>query len=265
MFIFLSKFLPQFIYPLGLSSILIVLALFLRKRPRWLTICLVAALGLIWISGNRWVAISLARSLEWQYLPNPNLPTAEVIVVLGGGTETNLPPRPATELNNAGDRVLYAYRLYEARKAQNLLLSGGSIASFDQRASSPAEEMAELLRLMKVPESALWLETASRNTYENAYNSYQILHQKNINRILLVTSAMHMPRSVALFKKQGFEVIPAPTDYTVTQAEWDALFTGNLGSILLNLVPSPGNISLSTAALKEYIGMAVYRMRGWMD
>ena len=85
-----------------------------------------------------------------------------------------------------------------------------------------------------------------------------------IRRIILVTSASHMPRSVALFEKQGFEVIPAPTDFTVTQAGWDKLKSGGLASQVLSLLPSAENLGLTTRMLKEYFGMLVYRLNGWM-
>jgi uncharacterized SAM-binding protein YcdF (DUF218 family) len=74
-----------------------------------------------------------------------------------------------------------------------------------------------------------------------------------------------MPRSVALFEHQGIEVIPAPVDYAITQAGWDNLFAFNLETTLVNLVPTVGNMSLTSSILKELIGMQVYRLRGWMD
>jgi uncharacterized SAM-binding protein YcdF (DUF218 family) len=73
-----------------------------------------------------------------------------------------------------------------------------------------------------------------------------------------------MPRSVALFEQQGLQVIPAPCDYSVSQANWNDLMHPNLQSFLIALVPSDSNLEATSSALKEYIGMLVYRMEGWV-
>jgi uncharacterized SAM-binding protein YcdF (DUF218 family) len=263
MFVFLSKFLPPLIYPLGLVTILLALALLLRKKPRLRNTCEAAALLLLLIASNRWVAYSLARTLEWRYLPQEAIPAADVIVVLGGGTEPAFPPRPMVETNSAGDRVLYAARLYQQGLAPAVLVSGGNITWLEDREVTPADEMQELLLLTGVPKEAIWLESRSQNTYENALYSADLLAQKGITRVILVTSAMHMPRSVALFKAQGLDPIPAPVDFTVTQAGWDEL-TATPSGLLVNLLPNPGSLSLTTSVLKEYLGMLIYGLQGWL-
>jgi uncharacterized SAM-binding protein YcdF (DUF218 family) len=268
MFVFLSKLLPLLVYPLGLGCILLAAALIFRKRARLQTALLISVLLVLFLGGNRWIAISLARSLEWRYLPQQSIPTADVIVLLGGSTEPAYPPRSQVEVNSAADRVLYAAALYHAGKAPAILLSGGSIAWQDgdapEEGGSPAADMAELLGRLGVPQEALWLETRSLNTYENALYSREILQEHAIERILLVTSALHMPRSVALFEKQGIEVIPAPADFTVTQQGWDNLFSGSLETRFISLLPNASSLSLTTNVLKEYIGILVYRLRGWL-
>lgn len=264
MFIFLSKFLPQFIYPVGLATVLIILALVFQKRKKWQNAAIITALVVLFIAGNRWVAFSLTRSLEWQHLPPAVLPQAEVIVLLGGGTEPAQPPRPIVELNSAGDRVLYAASLYQQGKAPYLLLSGGNIDWLNAQESTPAGQMASVLEMMGVPDSAIWLEPESLNTYENAVNSAGILAEKDIDHIILVTSATHMPRSVALFQAQGLRVIPAPTDFKVTEENWHALWQPNLSAQLTQLMPNIANLNMTTTALKEYIGIFVYRLRGWL-
>jgi uncharacterized SAM-binding protein YcdF (DUF218 family) len=264
MFIFLSKFLPLFVYPLGLIFLLILLGIFLRRRPRLQVMLLVAALLILMIGSNRWASYALAQSLEWQYLPLNPVPNADAIVVLGGGTESEQFPRPAVEVNSAGDRVLYAARLYKEGKAPVILLSGGNISWLSGRSMTPAAEMASLLKLMDIPGEAVWLQPKSQNTYEDALYSSQILKEKGIKRVLLVTSAMHMPRSVALFQHQGIEVIPAPTDYTVTEAGLENATSLNLETFLVNLMPNTSSLSLTTNVLKEYIGIFTYRLKGWL-
>lgn len=263
LFIFLSKFLPPFVYPLGLAWMLVLLALFLNRRPRGQRLALILVLLLLWLGGNRWVAAALTRGLEWRHLPPDPLPQAEAIVLLSGGTEPMERPRPIVELNGSGDRILYAAQLYHQGKAGHILLTGGRIDWQSQDSSSPTQEMSAILEMLNVPAAALWLEPDSRNTYENAVFSAKILKEKGIQRILLVTSAWHMPRSVRLFEAQGLEVIPAPTDFIVTQADWEGLTHGDLRSYLTGLVPSASNLALTTQILKEYIGILVYEIRGW--
>lgn len=264
MFVFLSKFLPLFVYPLGLIFLLIILALILRRRPHLQTTLLVIALVILYAGSNRLVSYSLARSLEWKYLPLNPVPQAEAIVVLGGGTESEQYPRPIVEVNSAGDRILYAGRLYREGKAPVILLSGGNINWLSGRTMTPAAEMADILKLMDIPDEAIWLQPKSQNTREDALYSSEMLKEKGITRILLVTSAMHMPRSVALFEHQGIEVIPAPVDYTVTEAGLENAFSLEPETLLVNMMPNTSSLGLTTNVLKEIIGFYTYRLRGWL-
>lgn len=264
MFVFLSKFLPLLIYPLGLACLLIILALVFSKHRRLRTAVLWAALALLWLGGNRWVSSSLTRSLETQYLPPATYPKVEAIVVLGGGTESSGSPRSGVELNGAGDRMIQAVRLYREGAAPTILLSGGNITWLGNRPSTPAEEMEEILLLMGVPQDALILQTKSQNTQEDAAYSAQILRARGIDEVILVTSAAHMPRSVALFEKQGIKVIPAPADFNVPDYEWEGLWRGNFATQMINFLPNAGSLSQTTSSLKEYIGLWVYKLRGWI-
>lgn len=259
MFVFLSKLLPIFVYPLGLACLLILLALAFSHRRRWRTGLLASALALLWLGGNRWVAMGLARSLEWRYLPPQEIPAAEVVVVMGGGTEAPEFPRPMVELNASGDRLTYAAMLYQQGKARHILVSGG-LLDWSSRATTPAQDMAALLEMLGVPQDAIWLQDRSRNTYEDAVYSAQILREKEVQRILLVTSAWHMPRALRLFQAQGLEVVPLPVDFSATISKTN---TADLRAFMLNLFPSVDNLATTTRMLKEYIGIFVYDLRGW--
>lgn len=261
MFVILSKILPPLFYPLGLACLILIFALIFFRSPRLARSATLIALLLLWLGGNRLFSYQLARSLEWQYLPQASYPPADAIVVLGGGTLSANYPRIMPEVNGAGDRLFYAAKLYQQGSAPLILLSGGTINWYTPD-EGPARDMAELMTMLGVPQSSLLLEGKSRNTFENAQMSREILQPMGINRILLVTSALHMPRSVKVFQSQGFEVIPAPTDYTVTQSGWQTMTQINPMSIFLNLIPSAENLALTTRSLKEYIGMFAYRWLG---
>lgn len=258
---FISKFLPLFVYPLGLTWILLILALWLKKKPRLQKTAIALAIALIWIGGNSWVATSLIKALEWQYLPPEEFPQSQVIVILSGGLNAPLYPRSTVEVSGAGDRVIYGAHLYHQGVAPKILVTGGQVPWVGEPTPG-ADNMEEFLLLLGVPKEAVWKETESRNTYENALYSRQFLETKGIDRIILVTSAFHMPRSVMLFEQQGFEVIPAPTDYNVTQVEWENLWKFDLVTYLFNLFPKAGNLSATTTSLKEILGLIVYSIRG---
>ncbi len=262
MFIFLSKLLPIFLYPLSLAALLLIGGLLIRK-PQWRKRAIFLATLLIWLGGNGWVTGALLKSLEWQYLPLENIPNADIIVVLGGGTQPHLYPRPGPELDDAGDRIIYGAQLYREGKAPLILVTGGHLPwSFSPQGA--AQEMADLMTFMGVPENAILLEEESANTYENAIFTKNILAPRGITRIILVTSAFHMPRSVAVFEKQGFEVIPAPTDFIVTQFDQTLPFSQVWPNYLFSLFPSAGNLDQTTLALKEYLGILTYWARGWL-
>jgi uncharacterized SAM-binding protein YcdF (DUF218 family) len=117
--------------------------------------------------------------------------------------------------------------------------------------------------MIGVPSESIWQQPKSRNTYEDALYSAQILKEQGIRRILLVTSAWHMPRSVRLFQAQGLEVVPAPADFYVTDADWNRLTSLDLRAQILGLLPSVDNLGLTTRMLKEYLGMLVYDLQGY--
>ncbi len=264
MFVFLSKLLPLFVYPLGLTCVLLVFALIFSRYRRLRNAMVIASLVVLYLASNRWVAYGLAQSLEWQYLPPDKLPNVQAIVVLGGGTESQQFPRPTVEINAAGDRILYAAQLYRKGIAPVLLLSGGSIDWQDGDGGTPADDMAAILKEIGIPESSLWLQNRSQNTHDDAIFSAEMLKQAEITKIVLVTSAAHMPRSVALFKHQGLEVIPAPVDYTVTRQGWQTLANGGWQAKLISLLPNASSMGLTTNVIKEYLGIFIYHLQGWL-
>ena len=199
----------------------------------------------------------LLRSLEDRYpqAPVESIAKADAIVVLGGGTSGGpAAPGQAPGLAENSDRLLFAARLFRAGKAPLIVFSGGTIPFLGSRPKgSEAESAAQLLKEWAVPNQAILLETRSRNTRENALFSRQILQGRGASHILLVTSAFHMPRASAAFRKLGFQVTPAPADFQTRDDE---------GPLLLFL-PDAQSLADSERALKEWLGMLVYRLRGW--
>lgn len=263
MFLYLSKLLPLFFYPLGLSCVSLIVALvMLWKRPRIAAGAIALALSLLLLSSNGWVCNLMVRALEWQNIPAAQLPNADAIVVLGGATRSSFWPRPSVDLSEQGDRLIYAAQLYRQQKAPIIILSGGRI---DWRGSGSSEsaDMVTLLTSIGIPSQALVQDPDSLNTYQNAVNVRKILESRQIRTVLLVTSAMHIPRALKIFQRQGIQAIPAPTDFLVSLGEMQEMTSTPKGAIL-NLLPETDNLNKFTNALKEYVGSFVYRLRGWL-
>ena len=263
MFLFLSKLIPIFFYPIGLICLLLIVALgLLWKKSKRTPAVISTALLILLLSGNSWTSNSLVRSLEWQNIPQGELPTADAIVVLGGGIRSQAYPRPDVDFSDAGDRVWYGAELYRAGKAPKIIVSGGRI-DWQGNSTPEADDLSKLLIKMGVPKTDIISERKSLNTRDNAVYTKEILQQYNFQKILLVTSAMHMPRSLAIFKKLDINAIAAPTDYRISQLEIDQPNT-QIESAILALLPNEESLSLTTGALREYLGILVYKLKGWL-
>jgi len=191
----------------------------------------------------------LARQIENQFpqVPIAAVPHAQAIVVLGGTVSP--PSGKSTEVNlGRAGRVWYAAKLFHASKAPLVLLSGGG--DLERQAFSEARAMAVFMQDLGVPERAIALEETSRNTRQNADYSAALLKARGIEHILLVTSALHMPRALALFKAQGLGVTPAPTDFEAGQEP---------PSGMLAWLPDAGALNGSALAMKELVGKWVGR------
>lgn len=246
---------------LGLLGGLLSLGLVWRGRRRAGMAVAVLSLGGLWAFSTPWVAWALAMPLESRHPPVPAAasPVADAVLVLGGAMEAPLPPeQPHIGFGAAADRVWHAAALYRAGKARWVLAIGGNRPGYEDVAPE-AEAMAEVLRALGVPASALRLEGRSRNTRENAANSLVLVRQVGAKRVLLVTSALHMPRALAVFQGvfagSGVTIIPAATDAEALGDEpwgWAAW------------LPDTKSLEWSSRAVKEFLGLAQVGMTtGW--
>jgi len=274
MFFFLSKNLPVLFQPPSLVCwfLLVALVLIWRRSPREVTgAILLLALTCLWLAGNNALADRLVGSLEKQYRDVPRLEKADAIVVLGGCTEITKYPRVWPEVNGAGDRIFQAARIYKAGWAPVIITSGGQTAlTLNPGLPTESQAMAALLMEVGVPQEAIIEESQALNTYQNVTNVHKILNQRGWQRVLVVTSAIHMPRAMAIFAKQGIAAIPVPTDFLVTVSPKPSQLPANLASRLIRNIRVITNVPRAWAivklnhALKEYMGMEAYRLRGWL-
>jgi uncharacterized SAM-binding protein YcdF (DUF218 family) len=257
MFNIASKLLAPLFDPLTLAILLAVCALIAWKRRPVALRFLIVSLALLLIFTSSIVAGGLVHSLEDQYRDAAlDASPAQAVVVLGGSLHMPSAQHHLTGLIDSTDRLLVAFRLYRAGKAPLVFCSGGNNPIGNQAGKTPeATWMAHLLEEWNIPASAIQIESGSINTRENAVRSYQILAPKGIKRILLVTSALHMPRAAGTFRKAGFEVVAVPADFRTGWGE---------SNMLEKLLPSANNLIAADAALHEWLGITIYRLRGWM-
>ena len=260
--VFLSKFLSRLIFPDGLTcALLVIVLLTVRRRPRAAFGAASAALMLLLMASNTWVSLLLVGLLEAHNAPDGPLPHADAIVVLSSDAGPAHPPQPAAWVDGAtANRLLYAVKLYREGKSRVIILSGGQLP-WTRQLPPLSASMAEVIQIMGVPPSAMIQEAGSANTYENAANVKGILKARKFRQVLLVTSAIHMPRALALFKHQGIDAIPAPCDFVSTPQAWIGA-TSDLEALALSAMPTADALMGTTSGLKEVIGAAVYHLAG---
>jgi uncharacterized SAM-binding protein YcdF (DUF218 family) len=253
-----SKILPLFLDPLALAILLLVCALLVRKRwPGVFQGIYATGVLLLIFLGCPTVSEWLTSSLEDQYPDEgaANYPATQAIVVLGGTINMPSELHHASGIIDPSDRLLAALRLYHAGKAPLVILSGGYDPLMGKvPEQSEADQMRLLLEEWGIPASAILVEGGSINTRENALFSHRLLVPRGIGRIILVTSALHMPRAAAAFRKVGFDVVAAPADFRTGWRESSAIF---------NWITEAGALAESGRVMHEWLGVWVYRLRGW--
>lgn len=254
----LSKLVAVFLYPLNLSLLLILLSglFYLSRRKKLGTSCVLIAITILMVSAMPPVANALIKNLESQHHPYKAsvAPVADAILILGGAVALPQTPRVDLELVGASDRVRYAAKLYKEKKAKKIVIAGGNV--FPQEdIRGEAYYIAQLLMEWGVPQQDILFEEQSRNTYENALYVKPLLDSSNLSRVLLVTSATHMPRAYAVFSAQNIDVIAAPTDI---------LMANNDNPDIFNWIPTADALSNTTSAIKEYMGWYYYRLKGYL-
>ena len=218
-----------------------------RIKGARLSIGSVAALLLLAWPPVDWL---LSRPLERGYPVRPYQPQpAEAIVVLSAAVEPPHYERPY-DLPDAEtfSRCEFAAWIYRHRQRLPILACGGSA-----RESRPfAATMRVLLERAGVPGSVIWTEERSQNTHENAVYGAEVLRRNGAASVVLITDARSMPRAAACFRKAGIRVVPAPSSFR------------EFGPLSRELLPGWTAIARNEATLHEVVGLAWYRLRGWI-
>jgi uncharacterized SAM-binding protein YcdF (DUF218 family) len=178
----------------------------------------------------------------------------DIAIVLTGMLETSRVLEHQHSFGEAADRIIEAMKLYHEGKVDKILISGGSGLLFDQEFSeSPL--LADLAKQLKVAKDDIIIEPQSRNTFENAKFTAELIERNAISGdLLLITSSFHMKRSVACFKKQNLLIYPYPVDFRSADKYTD-----------LGLwVPSGTALSTWNTINKELLGLLAYKLRGYI-
>jgi uncharacterized SAM-binding protein YcdF (DUF218 family) len=250
-----AKFLAFLTQPLAWVAVLMGLTvLAVRLRPRVAQRLGVAAVLLLVALGWEPLPDALLRHLERQYPPvaaQADLTRYAGVIVLGGALEPaytwSVPNQSA--LGDAAERVTEVLPLLKRQPGLRLLFTGGEGELFANDLTE-AERARRFFTAQGVPDSQLILESASRTTFENAVFSKALPGVDVARPWLLVTSAWHMPRAMAAFKRAGWNVTAYPVDFRAGAATPWTQYSMD------------GGVKKWRIGLHEVIGLAIYRLTG---
>ena len=219
---------------------------------RALRILFVLSLVLLWVGALTPVADRLCETLENRYPPKPpaEMPSADAILVLGGGIGGAMAPRVIPQLQVGGSRAWYAVKLWKVGKAPLIVAVGGGPINVPESVA-----IAEFFADMGVRPEAILQEGASRTTVENALLVKRLLVEHGIRRSLLVTSSMHMPRAHRIFEAAGIDVIPASADAeTIRERSYG----------VRDWLPNAEALFKTQRVVKEFVGFHAYPIQFWL-
>jgi uncharacterized SAM-binding protein YcdF (DUF218 family) len=255
---YISKFLGPFSDPrTALYAALVagVLALWTPWK-RAARLVLTATLVIGFVLGSAPLGAIAINWIEGIVPPPARLPErVDGIVVLGGDVNSRMMRlRPATPGSNPSRQIAFAdlaRRYPDAR----LVYSGGSGQVLD-RSDTDADGARLLLPMLGLDPARVLFEDRSRNTHENAVYALELAAPRPGETWLLVTSAFHMPRSLASFRKAGWDVIPYPVGYLTAPEPADGWFPA---------LTFDGRMSHLAIAMREIAGFAYYYATGRTD
>ena len=257
------KLVKYALYPLNWVLLFMILTTLLLSLPftphrlRWARIASLSGLMLLLVISSPLIARPLLGSLEAWYSRPPLMNGEEynAIVVLAGGLLQPGTLRPTVDLSSySRNRTTCGVDLYQQGLAPRLVFTGGSGHPFRETLKD-APEMKRWAERLGVPREAILVEDLSRTTYENATETKRLLGPASI---LLVTSASHLPRATALFRKQGFRVTPVPCDFVMQNRPEDTFQQLDPFDVL----PNDHAIEHTTGAVTELAGTAIYWLTG---
>jgi uncharacterized SAM-binding protein YcdF (DUF218 family) len=219
-----------------------------RARLLWVSV----PFAILFVISLPAVADPVLGSLEWKYPPLGERPAdVQAIVVLASYVYPPAGEGGLPELDEStANRCRMAAQLYRQGRAIPVLATGGSANPGKDPVCAVA--MRDFLVQLGVPAADVVVEGDSQTTYENAVNSKKILAERGISRVVLLTDAAHLYRSVGCFRKQGLEVIPCGCRYRAEYLEFS----------LAKFLPKVRAVEACQRACHEWLGVLWYWLRG---
>ncbi|GAA4438320.1 hypothetical protein GCM10023188_33600 [Pontibacter saemangeumensis] len=253
MFFILSKTLHFLLMPLLWVLLLLLLAVFL-KSIKWRRVSLLAGLAVLLLFTNPFLANEAWRAWEVNAVPISKVGQYDVAVILTGVTSYRADISDRIHTSRGADRFLHPLHLYRLGKVDQFLISGGSGQVLTDRVPE-AEQIEKVLLMAGVPEEDIVTEGNSRNTHENAVNTARVLKQHpEWQEVLLVTSAFHMRRSEACFRKAGVDASSFSTDFYASEPRFTPDET---------FIPSVVAFANWHLLIHEIAGYVVYKILGY--
>ncbi len=252
MFIALSKVLDLAVSPVAWTLGLLLGALTSRRRAGRSSALVAAAALLLYAFSTEPVANRIMRWVEASAVSTfqPSV-TYDAAIVLSGAVDAAASRAThRVELTAAADRIVAGFELLREGRAKAILLSGGPVNP-EPGEPSEAERLAGALRAWGIAPERIVIEGASRNTRENAVESARVVAARGWKRLLLVTSAAHLPRALGCFRAVGLAPDALPVDRRAGDGRGESW------------LPRASALSQSTEALHELAGRAAYRIAGY--
>jgi len=251
MFFYISKFFFFLIHPFSWIFLLLLWSLKTKSIQRRKSI-IIASIFLLYFFSNGFTFNLFGDAWEYETInPKELTDTFDLAVVLGGfvslDDDNNL-----ERFNENSDRIFNVLPLYFDGRVKKLLISGGS-GRINQEEKESEVLQSYLIRI-GVNEEDILLDKQSRNTYENAKYSAEIIRKKQFQNILLSTSTMHMPRAIACFQKQGIAITPFAVDERTTKEN---------DSFWMQLIPNPQLLVEWYKMIHEWVGITIYKVKGY--
>jgi uncharacterized SAM-binding protein YcdF (DUF218 family) len=238
--------------PLVLAVALLTVStvLLLRRSRSTPALLSLVALVLLLLGSSRPITTALLQILEsgQQPLEAGAHPAPDAIVVLGAGFRDRGPPRPVLSASGM-ERLLEGLRLARAYPGATLVFSGGKLTPEGENAGAV---MASWAVVAGVKPRRVVAEERAATTRGNAVEVAALAKERGWTRLVVVTSAYHMPRSLAAFRRVGLDARPAPCDFTRAGDAWPGW-----------LLPSRRALTDTHLFLHEVVGRIWYRLRGW--
>ena len=255
MFFFLSKTINIFTMPLGIICVLLLLSVFLRSA-RWKYWLLRIGLGLLLFCSNDFIINEFMKA--WEFPPTPFAAITKRYqwgILLSGVTKSEMEPKDRVYFSQGADRVIHTFQLYKEGFIRKILVTGGS-GSLLNTGQREADEIASVLLMMGTKPEDILTENNSRNTHESALEVKTLLAgQTKPEECLLITSAFHMRRSAACFKRVGWTMDTFSTNFLSHKRRF---------TIDVLLIPKPDALVGWHVLMKEWVGYVAYAMAGYL-